>query len=113
VSRFRNFSRRAAADIDETVGWLLDHGGAAAAAEQLLTTVLTAGQRLAENPLLGRRRPDLLPEPYRFWSIPRWRILLVYDPTTSPATILRVLNTAQDLPPLLADLEDSPDAPED
>jgi plasmid stabilization system protein ParE len=113
VSRFRNFSRRAAADLDETVGWLLDRGGEAAAAEQLLTTVLAAGERLAKHPLLGRRRPDLLPEPYRFWSIPRWRLLLVYDPTTNPATILRVLNTAQDLPPLFADLRDPTDTPED
>ena len=111
MSRFRNFSRRAAADLDDTVGWLLDHGGAATA-EQLLTTVLAAGERLAERPQLGRRRSDLLPEPYRFWSIPRWRLLLVYDPTTNPATILRVLNTAQDLPPLLADLRDPPDAPD-
>ena len=62
--------------------------------------------------MLGRRRPDLLPEPYRFWSIPRWSLLPVYDPTTTPATILRVLNTAQDLPQLLADLRDRPDAPQ-
>lgn len=112
MNRFQNFSRQAAADLDETVGWLLDQGGAAAAAEQLLTTVLAAGERLVERPLLGRRRPDLLPTPYRFWSIPRWRLLLVYDPTTNPPTILRVLNTAQDLPPLLADLQDPPDAPD-
>jgi plasmid stabilization system protein ParE len=112
VSRFRNFSRRAALDLDETVGWLLDQGAAALAAEELLATVLAAGERLAERPLLGRRRPDLLPEPYRFWSIPRWRLLLVYDPETNPATILRVLNTAQDLPPLLWDLRDPSDPPE-
>ena len=55
VSRFRNFSRRVASDLDETVGWLLDRSGAAAA-EQLLTTVLAGGERLAEHPLLGRRR---------------------------------------------------------
>ena len=30
------------------------------------------------------------------------RLLLMYDPTTTPLTILRMLNTAQDLPPLLA-----------
>jgi plasmid stabilization system protein ParE len=112
MSRFRNFSRQAATDLDRTVGWILDHGGAASAAEQLLTAVLTAGERIAKRPLLGRRRPELLSEPYRFWSIPRYRLLLVYDPTTRPATILRVLNTAQDLPPLLADLRDPPDAPE-
>ena len=90
---------------------MLDHGTTAAAAGQLLTMVLAAGERLAQRPLLGRRRPELLPEPYRFWSIPRYRLLLVYDPTTNPATILRVLNTARDLPPLLADLRDLRDAP--
>lgn len=112
MSRFRNFSRQASADLDNAVGWLLDHGVAPASAEQLLTAVLAAAERLAERPALGRRRPDLLPEPFRFWSIPRWKLLLVYDPTTTPATILRVLNTGQDLPTLLADLRDAPDAPE-
>jgi plasmid stabilization system protein ParE len=113
VSRFRNFSQQAAADLDHIVGWLLDHGGAPAAAERLLTTVLAAGETLAKRPLLGRRRPDLLPAPYRFWSIPRWQLLLVYDPTTSPATVLRVLDTAQDLPPLLAELRNSLRAPDE
>jgi plasmid stabilization system protein ParE len=112
MSRFRNFSRQAAADLDHIVGWMLDHGSAGSAAERLLTAVLAAGERLADRPLLGRQRPDLLPEPYRFWSIPRRRLLLVYDPTTKPPTIQRVLNTARDLPPLLADLRDpSEEAP--
>lgn len=108
MSRFRNFSRQAAADLDHAVGWLLDHGTAPASAEQLLA----AAERIAERPGLGRRHPELLPEPFRFWSIPRWKLLLVYDPTTAPATVLRVLSTAQDLPPLLADLRDAPDPPE-
>lgn len=112
MSRLRNFSRQASADLDDAVGWLLDHGIAAATAERVLTTVLAAAERLAERPLLGRRRPELLPEPYRFWSIPRHGLLLVYDPTTNPATILRVLNTARDLPPLLADLREPPDTPQ-
>jgi len=112
VNRFRNFSRQASADLDDTISWLLDHGIPAATTERVLTTVLVAAERLAERPLLGRRRPELLPEPYRFWSIPRHGLLLVYDPTTAPATILRVLNTARDLPILLADLSNPPDAPE-
>ena len=107
MSRFRNFSQQASEDLDQAVGWMLDHGGAPGAAEQLLTAVLAAAERLAERPTLGRRRPALLPEPFRFWSLPRWKLLLVYDPATNPATILRVLNTAQDLGPLLADLRDA------
>jgi plasmid stabilization system protein ParE len=112
MSRFRNFSRQAAEDRDDIIGWMLDHGGAAAASERVLTTVLAAGEQIAEWPLRGRRRPDLLPEPYRFWSIPRHRLLVVHDPTTNPATILPVLNTDRDLPSLLADMRDPPDAPE-
>jgi plasmid stabilization system protein ParE len=104
VSGFRNFAPRAAADLDDAVGWLLDRSVAPAAAERLLKAVLDAGERLAVRPLLGRRRPGLLRDPYRVWSLPRFALLLVYDPTTDPPTILRVLHTAQDLGPLLGDL---------
>lgn len=109
MTRFRNFAPQAAADLDHAVGWLLDQVAAPGAAERLLLAVLDAGERLATRPQLGRRRPELLPDPFRFWSLPRFGLLLVYDPTTSPATILRVLNTAQDLRPLLADLTGAPD----
>jgi len=109
VSRFRNFAPTAAADLDHAVGWLLDHAASAAAAERLLQAVLDAGERLAIRPQLGRRRPELLPDPFRFWSLPRFGLLIVYDPSSSPATILRVLNTAQDLGPLLADLAGAAD----
>ncbi len=109
MSRLRNFSRRGSLDLDRAIAWLLDRGVTPATAEECLTTVLAAAARLAERPGLGRQRADLLPAPFRFWSIPRWRLLLVYDPTTEPATMLRVLNTAQDLPRLLAYLRDLPD----
>lgn len=56
--------------------------------------------------MLGRRRPDLLPEPFRFWSIPRHRLLLVYDPIATPALVLRIVSTNQDLPILLVGLSD-------
>ena len=109
MSRFRNFAPQAAADLDHAVSWLLDDVASAGAAERLLTAVLDAGERLATRPQLGRHRPELLPDPFRFWSLPRFGLLLVYDPTTSPATILRILNTAQDLGPLLADLAGPPE----
>lgn len=101
----RNFTPQAQADIDEAVGWLLEQGYPAASAERLLTSVLEAAALLARRPLLGRHRPDLLPRPFRFWSIRRHRLLLVYDPSTGSPTILRVLSTNQDLGPLLADLQ--------
>lgn len=62
--------------------------------------------------MLGHRRLDLVQDPFRFWSLPRHRLLLVYRANRTPATDLRVLHTSQDLPPLLADL-DLPGVPDD
>ena len=60
-----------------------------------------AARRLGERPLLGHVRPELLPAPYRFWSMQRFQMLLVYNPVTNPPRILRLLNTARDLAKLL------------
>lgn len=101
MSRFRNFAPQAADDLDQAVSWLLDGSAGAAAAERLLTAVLEAGELVATRPLIGRRRPDLLPDPYRVWSLPRFGYLLIYNPTTTPAWVIRVLSTTRDLPKAL------------
>jgi len=100
----RNFAPRAQTDLDEAVSWLLDQGFAAAAAEKLLAAVLEAAAMLAKRPGMGRHRLDLLPRPFRFWSIPRHNLILVYDPDPEAAIILRVLSTNQELGPLLEDM---------
>ncbi len=98
----RHFAPQAQADLDDAVGWLLDHGAAAGAAERLLTAVQEAAELLAKRPQLGRRRPDLLPDPFRFWSIPRQGLLLVYVASTSAPRIVRIVSTERELGPLLA-----------
>ncbi len=103
------FSRRASVDLDEAVSWLLDHGGSARLATGLLRDVQAAGALLAQRPGVGRFRPNLLPEPYRFWSLPRHRLLLVYNPTTDPVRVARILSTSRDLETLLADPAEFPD----
>ena len=105
MSRFRNFAPQAAADLDDAVSWLLDGPAGPAAAEKLLAAVLEAGELIANRPLAGRRRPDLLPDPYRVWSLPRLGYILVYNPTTTPARVARVLSTARDLPKALRDTD--------
>ena len=102
------FSRRASVDLDDAVSWLLDHGGSARKATGLLHDVRTAGALLARRPRLGRSRPDLLPEPYRFWSLPRHRLVFVYDPTADPVRVARILSTSRDLETLLADPAELP-----
>ena len=69
---------------------------------------------LGARPRVGRRRPDLLGGPYRFWSLIRFSYLLVYDPQTDPVQILRLLHTKRDLPRALADLaEQRPSYPDE
>ena len=50
---------------------------------------------------MGRAHTDLLPTPYRFWSLTRFQVVLVYDAASEPPCILRLLNTAWDFRPLL------------
>ena len=44
--------------------------------------------------MLGRTQPDLLRPPYRFWSLPRFKLVMVYDAGVNPPRILRMLSTA-------------------
>jgi plasmid stabilization system protein ParE len=71
-------------------------------AQALREAIAAAARHLGDRPLLGRRELDLLPDPYRFWSMTRFQVVLVYNAATMPPQILRILSTAQDLGPLLA-----------
>ena len=73
----------------------------------LRDAVQVAARRLGDRPLMGRLQTDLLPTPYRFWSLTRFQ--MVYNPAVTPPRILRLLSTARDLGPLLADLAERPD----
>jgi plasmid stabilization system protein ParE len=55
------------------------------AAEQLNDAVHEAARLIGANPAVGARRPRLASARYRFWSIPRFRYLLVY--TTRPTRL--------------------------
>ena len=56
--------------------------------------------------MLGRTQPDLLRPPYRFWSLPRFKLVMVYDAGVNPPRILRMLSTARDYGSLLAGIGD-------
>lgn len=84
-----------------------------AKAQALRAAVSAAARRLGERPLLGRRDLALLPEPYRFWSLTRFQVVLVYNAGTDPPRILRILGTARDLAPLLAHIAAPPADPPD
>ena len=103
----RHLAPQAQADLDDAVSWLLDSGFAPAKAEGLLTAVMQAASRLIKHPFLGHHRPDLLPEPFRFCSIPRHNLILVYEIRNEKPIILRILSTHRDIDLLLDDLRES------
>jgi toxin ParE1/3/4 len=73
------------------------------AARALSDAVLEAARRLGASPALGSWRAYLPPR-YRVWSLTRFGYVIVYDATTDPVQILRIVHAARDLPRLLAHL---------
>nr|WP_284947946.1 type II toxin-antitoxin system RelE/ParE family toxin [Acidisoma sp. PAMC 29798] len=92
----RGFSRRALAELDEAAAWIAHDNPDAA--DTLITLAIGAAKLLAENPRLGRLRPDLAPAPYRFWPLRGFQYVFVYDAEAKPPLILRVIHQARDLP---------------
>ena len=58
-----------------------------------------AFQHLAERPAMGHTREDLTDRPVKFWSV--YAYLVVYDPASSPLTIIAVLHGARDVEKVL------------
>lgn len=68
-------------DLASAVRWIAQDNPDAA--ERLNDAVLDAARRLGTGRFLGRRAPPPLLPRYRFWSLPRFAYLLVYDPARS------------------------------
>ena len=58
-----------------------------------------AFRHLAEMPAMGHTREDLTDRPVKFWSV--YSYLVVYDPASSPLTVIAVLHGARDVEALL------------
>ncbi len=52
-------------------------------------------EHLASMPRTGTTRPELTGERVRWWNIFKWIVL--YDPETSPITILRIIHGGREL----------------
>jgi toxin ParE1/3/4 len=97
----RLLAPRARRELREASIWIARDSPAAANA--FVTEAMRAATMLARRPLLGRQRPDLLPAPFRFWSMRGFPYLLVYDSAADPPQIVRVVHMARDLGTLLDD----------
>lgn len=78
--------------------------GSPDAADRFYEAVQQAAQWIGGNPALGVHRPGLADLRYRFWSIPRYRYLMVYTAASDPPRIVRIVHTSRDLPRVLGDL---------
>jgi toxin ParE1/3/4 len=66
--------------------------------------VQRAALLIAEHPLIGVSRLELAPPPFRFLVIRGFPYIMVYNPTTRPPTVIRIVHGARDLPEVLKDL---------
>ncbi len=72
------------------------------AANQVEAAIYEACAFLAEAPFRGHLRSDLTRLPLRFWTVQPYRnYLIVYDPSTRPLQIIRILHGARDIPMVL------------
>ena len=112
----RHFAPQAVRDIEAAADWLADSPGGSPIVRRFLAAVIDAAGWVSQRPLLGHRRLDLLPDPFRFHRIRGFPYLLIYNAARPEPVILRVLHMARDLGPLLADLDISfgpePDEPQ-
>ena len=54
--------------------------------------------------MLGRVEPKMGRPSIRVWSLSSFSLLLVYNATTDPVRILRIVHTSRDLPKALKNL---------
>lgn len=92
MGRFR-LARTAARDVQEIKDYIARDNVDAAA--RVLDRLEQAFLEIAETPGLGHRREDLTTEPFRFWSA--FDYLIVYDPSTNPIAVVRVLHGRRDV----------------
>jgi plasmid stabilization system protein ParE len=108
-----NLSPQAIRDVEDAAGWFADGPGGEPLARRFARAVGAAANRVSQRPLLGHRRLELLPDPYRFYAVREFDYLLVYNTARPGAPVARVLYMGRDLAPLLADLRGTPGQPED
>ena len=72
------------------------------AALRVLSALDEAFAKLAERPGIGHTRKDLTDRPVKFWSV--YSYLVVYDPASSPLTVIAVLHGARDVAQILKNI---------
>jgi toxin ParE1/3/4 len=89
-----NIRRRPAAEDDLVAIWLYIADDDIGAANRLLDRFEETFALLADNPRIGRRRPELMPE-IRSFTVGRY--VVFYRPADDGIEIVRVIHGARDI----------------
>ena len=81
-------------DLDEIKAYLVRRGGKRLA-QYVLRKLRDAFRFLAETPVAGHRREDLIDAPLKFWTV--FSYLIAYDPAKRPIEILSVIHGSRDV----------------
>ena len=94
------FTPQAVSDLFEIWNYIASDNPATA--DRVEDAVFRACDLLADAPFAGSVRPDLTALPVRFWVVrPYPNYLIVYNPSTKPLQIIRILHAARNLPAIL------------
>jgi antitoxin ParD1/3/4/toxin ParE1/3/4 len=97
VSRGFRLTPEAQANVDDICAFIAEDN--VDAAIRVLEALEHAFEQLADTPGIGHGREDLTTRPVKFWAV--YSYLVVYDPLSTPLTILAVLHGARDVERLL------------
>ena len=74
------------------------------AANRVESAILSACESLARHPMLGSKRSEITPLPFRFLTVARFpSFIVVYRPDTEQLQIVAVLHGKRDIKTLLQD----------
>lgn len=93
MSRRYQLTPLAVQDVNDVVFYIAENFGLARA-EQARTEFVKTFRLLAQRPEIGRHRPELWPEPYRFWSL--GPALIAYRPAADSIQIVRVARASRE-----------------
>lgn len=69
------------------------------AASLVIDAIFSACDELSRFPIMGHSRSDLTNRNVRFWSV--YSYLVIYDATSNPISIVRVLSGYRDIAAML------------
>ncbi len=98
----RLLAPRAQRELRDAVRWIADDNPDAALA--LIAALTRTVIMLEASPPLGRTRPELAPDSYRFWPLRGFPYILVYNAVAKTPVVVRVVHQSRDLLEALSDL---------